>query len=440
MGSAVNTRMNSRDLSKIIGVSTFGTFIEWYDFFLSGSAAVLVWPFIFFESLGPVFASIVSISTFSIGLVSRPIGSFIFGHYGDKRGRKFTMVIDLLVMGVGSLIIGLVPPETSIGILGGILIIAMRLVQGLGIGGDWGGAATWTMEASEGYNRRGFLSSIFQLAVPFGLITSSTIFTYLLVTMPSSSFLSYGWRIPYFIGFAVAIFGVVARYVTMESPIFNKVVTENKIERLPSVTIFKKYPKKVLILTIAAWFNTATFYFVAVFGVEFLVAFGFKSSFASSTVIYAGIGIIPAIIISGYLSDKVGRKPIVFIGALLGALLVFPAVFMMTFHNLLLGYLSQIILLFFGYGFGYGALSPYISENFPARFRYSGSALAYNIGAPLAGGVVPVVSAVILGIYAENALRAWPYIALVVLAYDLASAIAVLATKETKGEKLTEEV
>jgi MFS family permease len=425
---------------KVAIASTIGTTIEWYDFFLSATAAAIVWPYTHFYSKDPAIPLLSSLITFGIGFVSRPVGAIIFGHIGDKRGRKDTLVLTLIFMGIGTLGIGLTPPYFStgfwpgIGIWAGVLLAIFRLLQGLAVGGEWGGASTIITEYAARSKFRAFWASWVQQGVPFGVIASNGAFLLLQQFYPPKDFLDWGWRIAYYVGAAVLVVGAIIRYKIFESPIFQRVLNQRKVERVPFVTLMKNQWKTVLLLAIGWTYNNATFYVSLSFGQAYLIALGFPRTFPQILNIIASIVGIFFILIGATIADKLGRKPIIILAALIAAAFQFPYFMMLNTKDvgiiILAASLANI-----GY-LGYATYSAYFAEQFPAKYRYSGASFSYHLSTPLSGGLAPIIAGYIFSIYGANPLIAWPYIALMGVIYALISATAMAFTRETYKQEL----
>src|SRR5260221_13346846 len=241
---SANDLATRQQLRRAIIASTIGTSIEWYDFFLYGSAAALVLNSQFFPNVDPTSGILIAFGTNFVGFAARPVGAAIFGHYGDRIGRKATLVVTLALMGVGTFLDGLVPPYASIGIMGGVILTILRAIQGIGVGGEWGGSVLLSMEWSRsGQHNRGFLASWPQWGVPAGLFLS-TIIMLGATALSGDQFLTWGWRIPFFLSIALVGIGLLIRLGILETPVFQKLLNDNKIQRAPIVEVFKKQPKE----------------------------------------------------------------------------------------------------------------------------------------------------------------------------------------------------
>jgi len=436
------TEIPRREVIKVAAAATIGTTIEWYDFFISATAAAIVWPLTHFYSKDPATALLSSLITFGLGFVARPVGAIIFGHLGDKYGRKTTLVWTLVTMGIGTLGIGLTPPYFStgfwpgIGIWAGILLAIFRLLQGLAVGGEWGGASTIITEYAAKSKYRAFWASWVQQGVPFGVIASNGAFLLLQLYYPQQAFLDTGWRIAYYVGAAVLVVGAIIRYKIFESPLFQQILTQRRVERVPFVTLMKNQWKTVLLLAIGWTYNNAVFYVSLSFGQAYLIALGFPRTFPQQLNIIASIAAIFFIIAAAYIADRFGRKRIIIPAALLAAVYQFPYFMLLNTKDVGLIILAAI-LGNVGY-LGYATYSAFFAEQFPARYRYTGTSFAYHLSTPLSGGLAPIIAGWIFSIYGANPLVAWPYIALMGFIYGIISAAAMAFTKETYKKELTD--
>jgi len=431
------------DIIKVATLSTIGTTIEWYDFFISATAASTVWPYIYFNSQNVGVALLYSLLIFSTGFLDRPIGAIIFGNIGDKRGRKETLVYTLLLMGLGTLGIGLTPPYLStgswpgIGIFAPILLIIFRLLQGLAVGGEWGGASTIVTEYAAKSKYRAFWASWVQQGVPLGIIAASVAFIALQVSFPGKAFFDWGWRIAYYIGAAILLIGALIRYRVLESPVFKKIIQKRAILNIPFARLIKNEWRTVLLLALGWAYNNALFYVIISFVQYYIIALGFPQSFPQELILIASIMGMFLIILGAILADRVGRKPVIIISTLVSSILIFVFFMLLNTKDIGLMFLGSI-LISTGY-LGYAVYSAFFSEQFPTRYRYSGSSFSYHLSTPISGGLAPVIASYIYALFNNNYLLAWPYIALMVFIYGVISAIVISLTKETVRIELEEE-
>ncbi|MCG3110146.1 putative sialic acid transporter [Metallosphaera sp. J1] len=427
-----------KDLVKITAVLNIGTSLEWYDFVVSSTAAAIVWPEIYFSSSNPATALLLSFTVFGIGFLSRPIGSILFGHFGDKIGRKSSLVWTLLTMGIGTLGIGLDPSLSQIGILAPILLTLFRLLQGLGIGGEWGGAATMLTEFVSTKRFRGFWVSWIQQGLQFGVILGNVAFL-LLERLPEPVFLSSGWRIAYYIGFVVAITAAVLRYKVYETPLFTKLLSKKEISKIPFVDMMKKDWKKVFIMAMIFLEASAGFYIAISFSQAYIKSFlHFNSSFATLAVMIGAIATVFGTMVAAYLSDVIGsRKKIMIISPIGVILFSFPFFILMNTRVP-----SLVILAVAAYYvielFGWSVMPTFYAEYTPTKYRYTATSFAINLATPLSGGLAPIIMTFILQQFNDNYLIGWPYVALVSVIYGVLGLIGVLLVKEDTATRALE--
>jgi len=433
------TEYKRSEVIKVAAAAVVGTTIEWYDFFIAGTAAAIAWPQVFFPSQDPATSLLLSITAFGLGFIARPVGAILFGHFGDKLGRKRVLIWTLLTMGIGTLGIGLTPPYSpmggwiGIGVLAGVLVTIFRLLQGLGVGGEWGGATALVAEFTAKSKYRAFWGSWVQQGVPFGLLAANGVFLILTSQLSSQDFLNWGWRVPFYIGAVIIIVGIIIRYKILETPLFKKFLETRRPEKVPFVTLMREQWKTVIILTIGWWYINAIFYIVTSFSQGYLVLLGFTRPFAIFTVIVAAVVSIFITILGSVVADKIGRKPVLLISSIGSGILSIPYFLMLNSKDPIIAILAQIMLLNLIL-FGYAALPAFFSEHYPTKYRYTGTAFTYHLSPPFSGGVAPIIASIFVASFG-GPIGAGIYIGLLGLAYGVSSGIALVFAKETaKGE------
>ncbi|RZT85739.1 metabolite-proton symporter [Pseudonocardia sediminis] len=402
--SAVHAPPGSRRQSgKVAFASLIGTTVEWYDFYIYGTAAALVFPRLFFPEFSPAAGLLAALSTYAVGFAARPLGGIVFGHFGDRVGRKKMLVISLLAMGLGTLAMGLVPGFAQIGVLAPILIVALRFIQGVAVGGEWGGAVLMAVEHAPP-GKAGLYGSWPQVGSPLGLVLSTAAFSAVSV-LPDEDFLSWGWRIPFLASAVLIIVGLVVRLRLMESPVFAQMQAAGDTARLPVRDALAKHPGSVLGAAGAFIVINTVFYLVTVLGLSWATShLGIPRGTFLAAVLVAALLMCGTVPLFGALSDRVGRRPVFAAGAILVAVFAFPLFWLIETMSTPLLFLGVIVIMGIGHPLMYGPQAALYSETFPPALRYSGASLGYQIGGML-GGLVPLVASALLISY-DNA--SWP--------------------------------
>ncbi len=387
------------NIIKVVAASMAGTTVEWYDFFLYGVAAALVFPAVFFPTGDATAGTLASLATFAIGFVARPIGGLVFGHYGDKIGRKKLLVISLLMMGVSTFAIGLLPSYATIGIAAPLLLVALRLVQGFALGGEWGGAVLIVSEHGDPA-RRGYWASWPQAGVPFGQLLANALLFVLAAVQSEEAFLSWGWRIPFLASAVLVLIGLYVRLAVEESPVFKEAqaraaqrASEGVEEKqMPILEVFRRYPREVFTAMGARFAENVSYYIFTIVITTYATArLGLSSSFVLGAVLIgAGVHLV-TIPIWGAVSDRYGRKPVYLFGAVGVGLWAFAFFALVDTRNFGLITLAIVGGLLF-HGAMYGPQAAFLSELFGTRVRYSGVSIGYQLASIVAGGIAPLVA------------------------------------------------
>nr|WP_246376338.1 MFS transporter [Conyzicola lurida] len=373
-----------------------GTSIEWYDYYLYGTAAALIFPAIFFSEDDPGVGVIKAFVTYAVGFAARPLGGFIFGHYGDRVGRKAMLMISLVLMGAATFLIGLLPGYAEIGIWAPILLCVLRLLQGFAVGGEWGSAVVMSVEHAP-KNKRGLFGSFPQIGVPVGLLLSSAVFGIVNGVTTDEQFLAWGWRIPFLLSAVLVIVGIVIRLVITESPLFQELQKNDELAEQPTREVIVKHWRTLLLTIGMKLFQNAIFYLYSVFLLSYIAntmqldnQIGLNAIIISSLI---GFVSVPG---WSYLTDKIGRKPVYLAGTVLGVIF-YPISFVMVgTGNVVFITIAMIIGLNLLHDMIYGPQAVYFSELFGTRVRLSGASIAYQIGAMLSGGLAPLIAAALL--------------------------------------------
>ena len=409
------TTGQTSNIKKVAAASLIGTTIEWYDFFIYGTAAALVFPALFFPGSDPVTGTLLSFATFGVGFFARPVGGAVFGHFGDRIGRKSMLIATLTMMGLATFLIGVLPTYDQIGVMAPILLTVLRFVQGLGVGGEWGGAVLMAVEHAPP-GRRGFYGSWPQMGVPAGLILSNTAFL-LLAGMPDESFQAWGWRIPFVFSIVLVVVGLVIKAEKTEA-------------KVPIVEVFKHHWKQVVLAAGAFIIINSYFYILVSYIISYATApaIGFSQGQVIGVLLLSSTITFVTIPLWGALSDRVGRRTLYLIGSLgmgVSAFLVFWAVdagslvgFAVTHTLALAGFLAM----------GYGPMASLYAELFSTRLRYSGASLGYQGGAIFGGAFGPIVS-----VYLFDVTGTSTSIAIYVLAMALLSFVCMYLLTDTRS-------
>ncbi|TWE03627.1 metabolite-proton symporter [Peribacillus frigoritolerans] len=420
-------------MRRILIASLVGSSIEWFDYFLYGTVSALVFNQLFFVNEDPTIGLLLSYASFALAFFIRPFGGVIFSHIGDRIGRKKTLVLTLSLMGVATFGMGLLPTYQAVGIWAPILLITLRLVQGLGIGGEWGGALLLAVEYAPA-EKRGLFGAIPQMGVTIGMLLG-TVALSIMTLLPENAFMTWGWRIPFIFSALLVFFGLWIRKGIDETPSFKKVKESGEVPKLPIVETLKNYWREVLIAVGAKVVETAPFYIFSTFVVSYATAnLGFSRTATLTAVMIATIITTILIPIMGNLSDKVGRKKL-FIGGTIGmALFAFPYFWLLQQKSVLLLIVATVIGLGVIWAPITAVLGTMFSEIFDAKIRYTGITLGYQIGAALAGGTAPLVATALLDRFNNS----YVPVALYIIFASVLSLAAIWAVKDRSNQKLDE--
>jgi MFS family permease len=389
---------HSAQLRRAVIASTVGTAIEWYDFFVYGTAAGLVFGKLFFPNQDPLAATLLAFGTYFVGFAARPIGAAIFGHYGDRIGRKATLIATLLCMGIATFLVALVPAYDSIGIWGAIILTALRALQGIGVGGEWGGSVLLSMEWSRTHGQRGLVASWPQFGVPAGLLLS-TLAVALFSSISGDQFAIWGWRIPFALSILLVGIGLWIRLGILETPIFQKLLDEHKIEKAPIIEVIKKQPKEIILSALLRMSEQAPFYIFTAFVFAYTVGtLKMPRNFILTAVMVAAVVEFFAIPISGHISDRIGRRKMFMIGAAVTGLFGF-LYFGMVDTAIPSAVFIAIAVSLIPHGMQYGPEAALIAESFTPRLRYSGASLGYQLASIIAGGPAPIIATALFASY-----------------------------------------
>jgi MFS family permease len=421
-----NENVTLRKMLPILGASTIGTAIEWYDFFLYGFFSATIFNKLFFPNLDPVVGVLASFTTYYIGFIARPIGGAFFGRYGDRIGRKSTLVVTLLLMGIATCLMGLVPTYAQIGVFAPLLITILRFLQGAGVGGEWGGSVLLSLEHGDN-RRRGFWASWPQTGVPIGLALAAIVVIIIQSIFPNAvDFRAIGWRIPFFFSAVLIIVGLIIRLRILDTPAFTRLKEENRTAKSPLLDAFRYHWKDIILTALLRSGEQAPFYLFT----TFILSYGVTALKIPLNLLY--VGIIVAAVISfvfmptaSYVSDIIGRKRWFIIGSVVMALFAFPFFLLLQTRNPVIVVCTMAFAIGICHAALYGPEAAFISEHFGTKLRYSGASLGYQLASLTAGGPAPIIATLLVARY-----HSYVPIAIYIIIMALISIVATVALKE----------
>ena len=414
---------------RTVALASFvGTTIEWYDFFLYGTAAALVFNRLYFPNFDPLTGTLAAFGTYTVGFIARPVGAIVAGHFGDRVGRRSMLVLTLVVMGVATFLIGLLPTYAQIGVWAPIALVVLRLAQGFGVGGEWGGAVLMAVEHAPP-GARGFFGSFPQVGVPAGLLLSTAVFAWF-ARLPEDQFLSWGWRVPFLVSLLLVGVGLAIRLRLQETPAFARVRQEGVQARRPIVDVLRHHWREVLLAVGARFAENGAFYIFTVFS----LVYGTQHSGVDRQTVLDGILIgagcaLVAIPFAGALSDRIGRRPVYLFGAVVTGLFAYPFFWLMDTGSSAMVWLAVGGGLVFSHAPMYGPQAAFFAELFGTRVRYSGASLGSQLASVVAGGLSPFIATALLP-YGRGALAAY------VAGMAIITIVAVLLASETRDRAM----
>ncbi|WP_039014771.1 MFS transporter [Cupriavidus sp. IDO] len=422
---------STNSMGKVVTASVIGTMVEWYDFLLYGTAAALVFNKLFFPALDPLMGTLAALGSFAVGFIARPLGGVIFGHFGDKIGRKTMLMTTMFLMGGGTFSIGLLPTYAQMGIWAPALLILLRIVQGIGIGGEWGGAALMVIEHSP-RDKRGFYGSLVQMGFPLGMLASTGIFAYL-SRMPDADFLAWGWRIPFLLSAVLVVLGFYIRLKVTESPVFAAASGDGQESpKIPLFEVLTKHRRNLLISIGLKVCEVAWVYILTVF----VVVYGTTVLHLPKAVILDGVLLGAAlelftIPLFGWLSDRWGRRPLYFLGSLFTIAAAYPLFLGIQTGNPVVIALAVALCMNLGHGSMYGPQAALLPELFGTKIRYSGSSLGCQVAAGIGGGLAPMLATALLARQGH-----FVGVAIMIAVLGIVTLIATAASPETHRDNL----
>jgi MFS family permease len=408
--SSPETVNHHRMLVKAVIASTVGTAIEWYDFFLYSTVTPLVFAKLFFPNSDPLVGTLQAFLIYFVGFLARPVGAFIFGHYGDRAGRKAALIATLLLMGVATVLVAFVPGYNVIGIWGAVILTVLRFIQGVGVGGEWGGSVLLAMEWTKSFGNRGFVASWPQFGVPAGLFLANLAVLGFSAFLPQDQFLSWGWRVPFVLSAVLVFVGLWIRLGILETPTFARLLEQNKIEKTPALEVVWRQPKPVFLSPLVRLAENAPFYlftaFVFTYGTQLKIS---RDLMLNAVMIFAVIEFF-TIPLSGFVSDRIGRKRTYLIGTVVLFIVGFLFIALVSTKDPPLVVLG-IAICAIPHSLMYGPQAALIAEQFTPRMRYSGASIGYQLASIIAGGPAPLIATWLFATYKTGVVISW-YIAL----------------------------
>ncbi len=417
-------------IGKVALASSVGTIIEWYDFLIYATAAALVFNKIFFPSIDPLMGTMAALGSYAVGFIARPLGGAIFGHFGDRIGRKSMLMTSMLMMGAGTFLIGCLPDYSQIGVWAPILLITLRFVQGIGLGGEWGGASLMVLEHAPAH-RRGFYGSLVQVGFPLGLVLSSSVYGWV-SKMPQQDFLAWGWRLPFLASAVLVIVGGFIRSRVEESPVFEQMKAKNLLARNPLMEAIFKHPKSFLVAIGLKISEVSWVYMLTVFVIMYATTtLGLPKALLLKAILVAALVELVTIPLFGWLSDKIGRRPFYLIGPVVSILMAFPLFWLLETRNEAVIVAAIAVALSLGHGLMFAPEATYFPELFGANARYSGASFGFQAAAAIGGGFSPLLATWLTGITGGTA-----GVSLMMIGLSLVTLVAGLAAWETKDKAL----
>jgi metabolite-proton symporter len=431
--TALTDKEHQAQLRRAVVAATVGTTIEWYDFFLYSTVTGLVFAKLYFPQSDPLVGTLEAFAIYAVGFIARPIGAAIFGHWGDRLGRKSALIATLMLMGVATFLVGLVPTYESIGIWGAVLLTVLRFIQGIGVGGEWGGSVLLSMEWARTSKHRGFVASWPQFGVPSGLFLAN-LAVLVFSSMSGDAFITWGWRIPFLISIVLVGIGLWIRLGILETPMFRRLIAEDRIERAPVAEVFRLHAREVFLSAFARMAEQAPFYiftaFVFAYGVGTLKV---SRDLLLAAVLAASLVSFVSIPLAGHMSDRFGRKRVYIIGAVLTGL--FGWVYFALLDTLMPFWIFiAIILSLIPHDIMYGPQAALIAESFTGRVRYSGASIGYQLASIIAGGPAPLIAAALFAKY-----QSWVAISVYITICAVISVVSAAMLKDYTGKDISAE-
>jgi MHS family shikimate/dehydroshikimate transporter-like MFS transporter len=428
--SAASGAGETHRIGAIAAAGAVGTIIEWYDFLIYGTAAALVFNGLFFPNVDPRIGTLAALGSFTVGFLARPIGGAIFGHFGDRLGRKSMLMLTMIGMGAATALIGLLPTYGQIGIWAPVLLVALRVVQGIALGGEWGGASLMVLEHAPAH-RRGFFGSLVQVGFPIGLVSASAVFS-LVALLPDAEFKAWGWRIPFLVSLVLVGVGVFVRARLPETPVFEDIKSHARIVSAPLVEMILRSPRNFLVAVGLKISEVSWVYMLTVFVVVYATTkLGLTRSLMLNAISLAALVELVTIPFFGHLSDRIGRRPLYFLGVAFTILFAFPLFWLLDMKTPEIVLITVVIALNLGHGLMFAPESTYFPELFGPQVRYTGAGLGFQVSAAIGGGFAPVIAAALAAYMGGTA-----GVSIMLILLALITLVATLCARETKDDPL----
>jgi MFS transporter, MHS family, shikimate and dehydroshikimate transport protein len=419
-----------QQIAAIAFAGTIGTIIEWYDFLIYGTAAALVFNSQFFPNVDPRIGTLAALGSFAAGFLARPVGGVIFGHFGDRMGRKSMLMLTMIGMGLSTAAIGLLPTYAQIGIAAPALLILLRIVQGIALGGEWGGASLMVLEHAPAH-RRGLFGSFVQVGFPVGLVSASAMFA-LVSLLPDAEFKSWGWRIPFVVSVLLIAVGLFVRARLPETPIFEAIKARGEIVRMPFVEMVSTDPRSFFVAIGLKLSEVSWVYMLTIFVVVYATTkLDLPKSLMLNAIIVAALLELVTIPLFGHLSDLYGRRVLYFAGVAFTIAFAFPLFWLLDMRTTTIVILTVVVALNFGHGMMFAPESTYFPELFGPNVRYSGASLGFQVSAAIGGGFAPIIAAALAGYTGGTA-----GVSIMLILLALVTLVATLFARETRDEPL----